>query len=80
MTFRLWALLAAVGVAAGFVLGTYAYGYQQGAASERQTILTRSVEVLRERSRADEEVRDMDAARLCAALGGLPDECAGIGM
>ncbi|MBB6011856.1 hypothetical protein HNR59_001201 [Aquamicrobium lusatiense] len=63
-------------VGAAFITGIpWLHGYQRGAASERQAILTRSVEVLRQRSATDEKVRNMDDAGLCAALGGsiLPD-------
>ena len=54
--------------------------YQAGRTAERTAILNRSVEILRERNHVDDEVRDMDAVGLCAALGGLPDECAGLGL
>lgn len=81
------ALFSKLGQALGAVLlvlalmaGFYLYGYQRGAASERQAILSRSVEVLRERNATDEEIRDMDAVALCHSLGGLPDECAGLDM
>lgn len=57
-------------VGAGLVTGIYWYAYQQGAAAERQATLQRSVELLRERNRTDDEVSRMDGAGLCTALGG----------
>ena len=67
---RLWIYLAAMAVATLIVGGIYAYGYQRGAASERLAVLTRSVDVLRQRNQTDAEIRNMDRAELCAALGG----------
>ena len=64
-------VLGALAVAASLMGLSWFHGYQRGAASERQAILTRSVEVLRERNATDEKVRDMDDAGLCAALGGV---------
>lgn len=69
-------VLAAVFLVTGF----YAYGHHRGAASERQAILSRSVEALRERNATDEQIQGMDAAALCRALGGLPDECASLDL
>ncbi|WPZ13276.1 hypothetical protein T8J41_14035 [Nitratireductor rhodophyticola] len=81
------ALFSKLGQALAVVVGAsvivaliYFYGHHRGAVSERQAILSRSVEVLRERNETDEEIRDMDAVALCRALGGLPDECAGLGL
>lgn len=70
---------AIIGAAVVFT-PAYLIGKSDGRASERAAILTRSVEVLRERNRVDDETKGMDARQLCAALGGLPDECASIGM
>lgn len=55
---------------------SWLHGYQRGAASERTAILMRSVEVLRERNRVDEQARNMDSPELCGALGGkwLPED------
>ena len=76
-----------VRIGAGAVIGAavvftpaYLIGKSDGRASERAAILTRSVEVLRERNAVDGQIRNMDGAALCRALGGLPDECASIGM
>lgn len=76
-----------VRLGAGAIIGAsivfvpaYLIGKSDGRASERAAILTTSIDVLRERNATDDEIRNMDAADLCRALGGLPDECAGIGM
>lgn len=63
-------VLGALAVAASLMGLSWLHGYQRGAASERQAILTRSVEVLRERNRVDEQARNMDSPELCRALGG----------
>lgn len=73
-------VLGALAVAASLMGLSWLHGYQRGAASERQTILTRSIDVLRERTKVDDQIRDMDSARLCRELGGLSDECAGLGL
>ena len=73
-------VLVTLAVAASLMGLSWLHGYQRGAASERQAILTRSIDVLRERTKVDDQIRDMDSARLCRELGGLPDECAGLGM
>ncbi|MEP9374093.1 hypothetical protein [Mesorhizobium sp. KR1-2] len=44
--------------------------YRAGAASERSATLSRSVEVLRERNATDDQIRNLDDAGLCRALGG----------
>ncbi|WP_295808865.1 hypothetical protein [uncultured Nitratireductor sp.] len=77
---KLGQVLGAVALVLALVVGIYVFGHHRGAVSERQAILSRSVEVLRERNETDEEIRDMDAVALCRALGGLPDECAGLGL
>ncbi|TDR34653.1 hypothetical protein [Aquamicrobium defluvii] len=63
-------VLGALAVAASLMGLSWLHGHQRGAASERQAILTRSVEVLRERNRVDEQARNMDSPELCRALGG----------
>jgi len=45
--------------------------YQAGRTAERTAILNRSVEILRERNHVDDEVRNLDDASLCDALGGV---------
>ena len=73
-------VLGALAVAASLMGLSWLHGYQRGAASERQASLTRSIDVLRKRTKVDDQIRDMDSARLCRELGGMPDECAGLGM
>lgn len=74
-------------VGAGAALGAavisvpvYLYGKADGRQIERAASLTRSVESLRERNATDERFRNMDDVALCRALGGLPDECSGLGL
>lgn len=45
-------------------------GIAEGRAIERTAAIGKSVEILRERNVTDEEVRNMDDAALCGALGG----------
>lgn len=61
---------------AAVVGGVYLYAYQRGAVSERQAILKRSVELLRERNATDDEINTLDDSDLCISLGGrwLPVE------
>lgn len=73
-------VLGALAVAFMLLSIAWIHGHQRGAASERTAILTRSIDVLRERTKVDDQIRDMDSARLCRELGGLPDECASIGL
>lgn len=63
-------VLGALAVVASLMGLSWLHGYQRGAAGERAAILTRSVEVLRERNRVDEQARNMDSPELCRALGG----------
>lgn len=67
---RQGAALMGVVAVAGLLTFSHVKAYQAGAAAERQAALTRSVEVLRERTTTDDQIRDMDDAGLCAALGG----------
>lgn len=68
---RIYALIAIV-VGAGLVLTlSYTYGRFVGAQAERSAALQKSVEILRERSKTNEEVRTMDDAALCRQLGGV---------
>lgn len=73
---------AMIGIVAAALLATWAINaaYQAGRTAERTAILNRSVEILRERSRTDEAIHDMSPRDLCLELGGLPDDCAGVGM
>jgi hypothetical protein len=63
------ALIAAAAVIGGLTLSHW-QAYRAGAAAERATTLNRSVEVLRERNATDDQIRNMDDAGLCRALGG----------
>ena len=68
-----WLKLGA-GAVAGALLAAgplYLIGKHDGRLAERAEILTRSVEILRERNATDDEVKGMDDAALCAALGGV---------
>lgn len=73
---------AVVGIVAALALLTWSHthAYRAGKAAERTEILTRSVEILRERNATDDEIKGMDDRQLCLSLGGLPDECAGLGL
>ena len=71
MPARLWAALGAVVAVLGLLTFSHIKAYQAGAAAERMTTLNRSVEVLRERNATDDQIRNLDDAGLCAALGGL---------
>lgn len=68
---RLWAALAGLAAVLGLLTFSHVKAYQAGRTTERQAILTRSVEVLRERNATDDQIRSMDDAGLCAALGGV---------
>lgn len=72
--------LAGLVIAAGLIVAAWFDGHSYGRAAERQAILTRSIETLRERTKVDDQIRDMDDAGLCRELGGLPDECARFGL
>lgn len=73
---------AMVGIVAALAMLTWSHthAYRAGRAAERTEILARSVEILRERNATDDEIKGMDDRQLCLALGGLPDECASIGL
>lgn len=64
---------AVVGIVAALGLLTWSHlaAYRAGDAAARAEVLARSVEILRERNATDDEIRNMDAAALCAALGGV---------
>lgn len=67
---RQGALLAGVVALVGLLTFTHWEAYHAGAASERQAILARSVDVLRERNATDDQIRSLDDGGLCRALGG----------
>lgn len=56
MSIRIWATLIAVVSILSLLTATHVKAYRAGAASARHAILTRSVEIPRERSRIDDEV------------------------
>lgn len=60
---------AALGASLAWMPAFY-LGKHEGRQAERQATLTRSVEVLRERNATDDQIRNMDDAGLCRALGG----------
>jgi hypothetical protein len=60
---------AALAVLAGLAW-SHVEAYRMGVAAERSAALQRSVDLLRERNATDDQVRNMDDAALCAALGG----------
>ena len=64
---------ALIGIVAvlGLLTFSHRFAYQAGRTAERTAILNRSVEILRERNATDDEIRNMDDAALCAALGGV---------
>lgn len=66
-----WFVPIVTSVLIATIAATFVFAYNQGRRVEREAVLTRSVEVLRERSRTDEEVRNMDDTDLCRALGGV---------
>lgn len=80
LTSRAGASLVAIIAVLGLLTYSHRFAYQAGRQIERAAILTRSVEVLRERNATDDQIKGMDAAALCRALGGLPDECTSIGL
>lgn len=76
MSARLWLTLGGLSALALVLVWSHTSAYQRGKTDERAATLSRSVEILRERSRTDEEIRALDTAGLCRALGGqwLPDD------
>lgn len=73
---RQGAAVAGIVVALGLLTFSHRFAYQAGRQVEREALLTRSVEVLRERNATDDQIRNMDSGSLCAALGGrfVPDD------
>ncbi|MER9628391.1 hypothetical protein [Mesorhizobium sp. M0296] len=71
------ALWIAMAVLAGFALvgGVFLYGRSVEAQAGRVSALEDTVKAYRKRNDVDATVRNMDAADLCAELGGLPDDC-----
>lgn len=73
---------AVIGIVAvlGLLTFSHRFAYQSGRQVEREAMLSRSIEILRERNATDDEIKGMDDRELCLALGGMPDECAGLGL
>lgn len=65
--------LGAAVVAVLAVVGVFQYGKSVGRQGAAVDALERSVEVLRERNRTDDEVSASDAADLCGSMG-LPEQ------
>lgn len=70
MPLRLWFAIGAMVAAVGFLTWSHTHAYRAGKSAEREAALARSIEILRERNRVDDEVSNLDDAGLCAALGG----------
>jgi hypothetical protein len=69
----LYMKLAAAGVVIPLIFGSYAFVYKKGRKDERQAMLARSVEVLRERNKINDNVEALTDNQLCISLGGLSD-------
>ncbi len=69
---------ALAGILAVMLIVTWAItsAYQAGRDAERTAALSKSVEIMRERSAIDDKTRNMDSGSLCRALGGqwVPDD------
>lgn len=71
------ALGAALAVIAALTF-SHIEAYRMGAASERASALTRSIDLIRDRSKTNAQINRMDDAALCRELGGQwvqPDTC-----
>lgn len=68
--FSFTTIAVAAGVALASAVGLYWIGDANGFQRGREAALERSVDILRERAKTDEETRSLDDAGLCVALGG----------
>jgi hypothetical protein len=75
-------LASPLGRAAGVVLlalalctGLYVYAYRQGGQAGKRAQLEATVAAMKNRSKIDDKVSDMDDYSVCIELGGLPDDC-----
>lgn len=68
---RLYLILGSVLAVAALLSWSHFTAYRAGRNVERAAILTRSVEILRERNATDDEVSAFDDMALCNALGGV---------
>ena len=78
--FSFTTIAVAAGVALASAVGIYWLGDSNGFQRGREAALERSVDILRERAKTDDETRSLDDVALCRSLGGLPDECAKLGL
>lgn len=69
---------AAVGIVAASIFLTWSHlaTYRAGKDAERLARLQSDIEAYQKREGIENEVDGMDRVRICAELGGLPDECA----
>lgn len=69
---------ALVGIVAALALLTWSHthAYRAGKAAERLDRLKSDIEAYQKREGIENEVDGMDRVRICAELGGLPDDCA----
>lgn len=69
--FSFTTIAVAAGLALASALGIYWLGHSNGVQKGREAALERSVDILRQRGQTDEQVRSLDDASLCAAIGGV---------
>lgn len=69
---------ALIGIVAALALLTWSHthAYRAGKAAERLDRLKSDIEAYQKREGIENEVDGMDRVRICAELGGLPDDCA----
>lgn len=69
---------ALIGIVAVLALLTWSHthAYRAGKAAERLGRLQADIEAYQKREGIENEVDGMDRVRICAELGGLPDDCA----
>lgn len=69
---------AMVGIVAALALLTWSHthAYRAGKTAERLDRLKTDIEAYQKREGIENEVDGMDRVRICAELGGLPDDCA----
>lgn len=65
------AAVVAIIAVLGLLTFSHRFAYQSGRQVEREALLARSVEILRERNRVDDEVSTFDDMALCRSLGGV---------
>jgi len=65
-----------IGLTALVLMVAFTSGYFSGRQHGREAALKAAVEAYQSRGRINEQVQNMDASRLCLALGGMSNECA----